>query len=165
MCGSSSTWEIIARSNFALERAGIRSVVQKSRECFLPCQLVSTRHCLLLAPVRWKQWWIHVDPRMMLHFLLGNCYRAGEKEHQQLLQEHFSFLLLKCCRARFCNNSNKSFPVEFLSFFIRSSNAGNPTCNLRLSVSLLSLLTTPSTSKAVIAVKVLRKEKSSNESH
>lgn len=114
---SPATWEIILRSNFAPERARIHSVVQKSRERFLPCQLVSTRHCLLLAPVRWKQWCIHVDPRTMLHFLLGNCCRAGEKEHWQLLQEHSSSLLLKCCRARFCHNSNKPFPVEFLSFF------------------------------------------------
>lgn len=39
-----------------LSRAqGIRSVVQKTRDCFLPCQLVSIHHCLLLAAVRWKQ--------------------------------------------------------------------------------------------------------------
>lgn len=121
--------------------------------------------CLLLAPVRWKQRWIHVDPRMMLHFLLGNCYRAGEKEHLQLLQEYFSSLLLKCCRARFCCNSNNPFPAEFVSFSIESFNPGDPTCNLKLRVSLLSLLTLPSTSKAVTAVTVWRKEKSSNESH
>lgn len=49
------------------------------------------------------------------------------------------------------------FQLNF--FFIHSSNAGNPTCNLKLRVSLLPLLTTPSTSKAVVAVEVLRSEK------
>lgn len=37
-----------------------------------------------------------------------------------LFQQHFSSLLLKCCRARFCHNSNNPFPVEsfiFIFFF------------------------------------------------
>lgn len=53
--------------------SGESSVVQRSRECFLLCQFVSTHPCLLLSPVRWKRWWICVDPRMMLPFLQGNC--------------------------------------------------------------------------------------------
>lgn len=139
MCGSCAMWKITSRSNFAQDKARIRPVKQESRECFLPCHLVSTCHCQLLAPVRWKQWWTHIDPRMMLHFLLGNCCRTGKKAHRQLLQEHFS--------------------SSWISSSIHSANAGNPTCNLKLRVSLLSLLTSSSTSEAVIAVSVAERKK------
>lgn len=110
-----SMWEIIWKSNFGLERARKHLVVQKHGECFLLCQFISTYPCLLLSPVRWKQWWIHVDPRMTLHFLQGNCCSVCEKEHRQLFQEHFSSPLLKCCRARFCCKQQEPFS-SWISF-------------------------------------------------
>lgn len=107
--------KIIWKSNFDLERARKHLVVQKHGECFLLCQFVSTHPCLLLSPVRWKQWWIHVDPRMTLHFLQGNCCSVCEKEHRQLFQEHFSSPLLKCCRVRFCCKQQEPFS-SWISF-------------------------------------------------